>query len=220
MASDRISVYSLPDLKNTSDDAIPNYLNSLKFKQTHNLTDVRLGLGYAAAITAAACFAWDYHFGFEATKAYTAVAVGLYVALNGLMTIWSYFFEMNIIYEGVAPDGSRLSLGTSTTKGSPNYKINAVVTTKTGNPRNMEFEVPFNLWFDETGRFVALPFQQMLATNIALIGSVDPERVVDVHKQLSGMSPEMLDALLANVTKNCKGTSSAIETSETVEKRR
>ncbi len=37
-----------PDLKNTSDDAIPNYLNSLKIKQSHYLTDVRLALGYSA----------------------------------------------------------------------------------------------------------------------------------------------------------------------------
>ncbi|KAL1902045.1 hypothetical protein Cpir12675_000151 [Ceratocystis pirilliformis] len=220
MASDRISIYSLPDLKNTSDDAIPNYLNSLKFKQNHNLTDVRLSLGYAAIITAGVCFAWDYYFGFEATKNYTAIAVALYASLNGLMTLWSYFFEMNIVYEGTAPDGSRLSISTSTNKGSPNYKINATVISKAGKPRTMEFQAPFSAWFDETGRFVALPFQQMLATNVALIGSIDPERVVDIHKQLSGMSPEMLDALLAGASNNSAATTTATEANTTIEKRR
>lgn len=198
-------------MKNTSDDAIPNYLNSIKFKQINFLADVRLALGFVAVFVAGACFAWDFKLGFEATKSYTAVAVGLYALLNGLMTLWSFFAEQNIVYEGVAPDGSKLSLGTRTTKGKPVYKVNATVVARDGKERRLEFEAPFAAWFDETGRFVALPFQQMLATNIALIGTVDPERVVDLHKQLSGMSPEMLDVLLAGASAGAVGSSTATE---------
>ncbi|KAJ2982329.1 hypothetical protein NUW58_g6462 [Xylaria curta] len=68
MASqERITVHNLADLKNTSDDAIPNYLNSLKFKQDHSLVDTRLTLGYSAFAIAAACFLWDYKLASKST---------------------------------------------------------------------------------------------------------------------------------------------------------
>lgn len=92
------------DLKNTSDDALQNYLNSLKFKQIHTKTDVRLALGYTAFAIAAACFAWDYKFGFESTKWITAGAVVLYTILNGALTLWIWLVERGTIYEGEIPD--------------------------------------------------------------------------------------------------------------------
>ena len=95
-------------MKHTSDDAIPNYLNSLKFKQINTLTDVRLALGYGAFAISAACFAWDYKFGFESTKLYTAIAVALYTILNSALTLWIWLVEKNTVYEGVAPSGEKV----------------------------------------------------------------------------------------------------------------
>ncbi|KAJ8120788.1 hypothetical protein ONZ43_g2596 [Nemania bipapillata] len=109
MASqERITVHNLADLKNTSDDAIPNYLNSLKFKQDHRLVDTRLALGYGAFAIAAACFLWDYKLGFESTKWFTAAAVALYSIINGALTIWITFVEKGIVYQGTAPDGTKV----------------------------------------------------------------------------------------------------------------
>lgn len=99
----------MSDLKNTSDDALPNYLNSLKFKQSHFLTDVRLALGYGAFAIAAACFGWDYKFGFENTKYYTAAAVAIYTLLNGFLTFWTSTVEKGTVYQGTAPSGERVS---------------------------------------------------------------------------------------------------------------
>lgn len=99
------------DLKNTADDAIANYLNSLKFKQTHFLSDVRLVLGYSAFLISAACFAWDYKLGFENTKTYTTVAVAVYTLLNGLLTFWMMFVEKGVVYQGVAPSGDKVCNG-------------------------------------------------------------------------------------------------------------
>lgn len=98
------------DLKNTSDDAIPNYLNSLKFKQIHTLTDTRLALGYSAFAIAGACFAWDYKFGFESTKYYTAAAVAVYALLNAVLTYWIAYVEKGVVYQGVAPSGDKVRL--------------------------------------------------------------------------------------------------------------
>lgn len=99
---------TVTDLKNTSDDAIPNYLNSLKFKQSHTLADVRLALGYSAFLVAAACFLWDFKFGFDNTKYYTAIAVVVYTVLNGALTYWIWGKEKGIVYVGTAPSGEKV----------------------------------------------------------------------------------------------------------------
>jgi hypothetical protein len=97
-----------PDLKNTTDDALPVYLNSLKFKQSHYFTDVRLVLGYTAFLISAAAFAWDYKFGFDATKGYTAAAVVVYFILNGLLTWWIWMVEAGKVFVGESQAGDKV----------------------------------------------------------------------------------------------------------------
>lgn len=101
----RIGTDFAADLKNTSDDAIPNYLNSLKFKQNHFLSDVRLALGYTAFAVSAAAFYWDYKLGFDSTKYYTAAAVVVYACLNGALMLWIWSVEGGKVYVGKTPRG-------------------------------------------------------------------------------------------------------------------
>ncbi|KAI1176033.1 microsomal signal peptidase 25 kDa subunit-domain-containing protein [Nemania sp. FL0916] len=177
MASqERISVHNLADLKNTSDDAIPNYLNSLKFKQDHRLVDTRLALGYGAFAIAAACFLWDYKLGFASTKWWTAAAVALYSIVNGGLTAWITFVEKGTVYQGTAPDGTKISVSTSTKKNEPTYYVVAEITSPRSSPRKIEFSRSFTEWFDVQGHFVALPFQTMLASTVPLIAKADPKR--------------------------------------------
>lgn len=107
MADSRISPYSLNDLKNTTDDALGNYLRGLNFKQDNSKLDVRLALGYTAVIIAAATFGADYKFGWEVTKTGTAWAVAAYTLLNGALTLWLWFVEKGLIFEG-ARDGKKV----------------------------------------------------------------------------------------------------------------
>jgi hypothetical protein len=95
----------LLDLKNTTDDALPNYLHSLKFKQIHTQTDVRLALGYSAVLIAGALFYFDWKFGWEASKPYTAAAVVAYFVLNGAFSYWLWFVEKGVVYEGEGKTG-------------------------------------------------------------------------------------------------------------------
>lgn len=88
------------DLKNTTDDALPNYLTSLKFKQTHSLTDVRLALGYSAVLIAAITFYADYKLGWDKTKAATFWAVLIYFTLNGALTFWIWGVEKGTVFTG------------------------------------------------------------------------------------------------------------------------
>jgi len=93
------------DLKNTTDDALPNYLHSLRFKQVHTQTDIRLALGYAAVAIAGALFAFDWKFGWEASKPYTAPAVAAYLILNSAFSYWLWFVEKGVVYEGEGKTG-------------------------------------------------------------------------------------------------------------------
>lgn len=97
-----------PDLKNTSDDAIPGYLKSLQFKQDHKLADVRLAIGYTAFAICAATFYWDYKLGFDSTKYYTAAAVAVYALLNGVLTFWIWGVEKGKVYMGTSPTGDKV----------------------------------------------------------------------------------------------------------------
>jgi len=214
MASqERISVHNLADLKNTSDDALPNYLNSLKFKQDHILTDTRLALGYGAFFLAAACFGWDYKFGFDNTKLYTGVAVGVYALLNAVLTYWITMVEKGIVYQAKTPDGGRITISTSTTKNVPVYNMTIATTPKGSKTPTSTVEIKrsFTEWFDSAGHFIALPFQTMLATAVPVIGQADPKRVASATTTapagsrngasgdlLSGADSAVLDAYLAS----------------------
>ncbi|KAH8820315.1 putative signal peptidase complex component [Xylogone sp. PMI_703] len=189
MAQEAISVHSLSDLKNTSDDAIPNYLNSLKFKQSHLLSDVRLALGYSAFAICAATFLWDYKFGFEATKYYTAAAVALYTILNGALTFWIWGVEKGRVYVGTSPSGDRIEISTSTKKHVPIYNV-TVLTYTNGVAKKIEIKRSFTEWFDSKGHFVALPFQQMFATQVPVIGTADPRRAAGQSKPKGVEAPE------------------------------
>ncbi|KAI0478006.1 microsomal signal peptidase 25 kDa subunit-domain-containing protein [Xylaria cf. heliscus] len=204
MASqERITVHNLADLKNTSDDAIPNYLNSLKFKQDHSLVDTRLALGYGAFAIAAACFLWDYKLGFESTKWYTAAAVALYSLINGALTIWISFVEKGTVYQGTAADGTKISVSTSTKKNEPTYYVVVDITPKGGASHKIEFARSFTEWFDVQGHFVALPFQTMLVSTVPVIAKADPKRAAAAAAASSdfmNVDAETLDALAAAET--------------------
>lgn len=100
MAETKISPHSLADLKNTTDDALGNYLRGLDFKQDNIKLDVRLAIGYASVIIAAATFVADYKLGWEVTKTWTAVAVVAYALLNGAFTYWMWAVEKGCVFDG------------------------------------------------------------------------------------------------------------------------
>ena len=112
MADSKISPYSLNDLKNTTDDALGNYLRGLSFKQDNSKLDFRLAVGYTAVVIAAVTFIADYKLGWEATKHGTALAVVAYAMLNGVFTYWMWFVEKGLVFEGTKAD-KKVSIGAS-----------------------------------------------------------------------------------------------------------
>lgn len=203
---------------------------------------MRLALGYSALALAAACFAWDYKLGFDATKHVTAAAVVLYSLLNGALTLWMWLAERGVVYEGTTTTtttttGKGKGKGSETTvriatsvprKHDPTYHMTIeVVEHKAGGgggkTEKIEISRPFAEWFDAAGHFVAAPFQSVLATAVPVIGRLDPKRVVGSSSSSSGeggkqelpaYTPEML-AMLAEANASVVG--SAAETASGAE---
>ncbi|KAI6779713.1 Signal peptidase complex subunit-like protein [Emericellopsis cladophorae] len=201
MAANKVSLANLADLKNASDDAIANYLNSLSFQQSHTMTDVRLAIGYGAFVIAAAAGGWDYYYGFENTKLYTAVAVAVYSLLQGALAFWISFVEQGTVYQGQAPNsGQKISIASfNAKKTEPLYRLK--VTTQPaaseGKPETIELERSFTEWFDESGLFVAAPFQRFLASSIPVVGRADPKRVKSESRDLLEGDSDLLDAVMS-----------------------
>ncbi|KAK0306843.1 signal peptidase complex subunit spc2 [Friedmanniomyces endolithicus] len=168
MADTKISPHSLAELKNTTDDALGNYLRGLKFEQDNTKLDVRLAIGYASVIIAAATFAADYKLGWEATKTWTAVAVVAYALLNGAFTYWMWAVEKGCVFAGVR-EGKKISVASKTKKHDPTYYL----TISSANSETRQITAPFTTWFTADGYFVAKPFQQWLASSVEAIGNAD-----------------------------------------------
>ncbi|KZF23807.1 putative signal peptidase complex component [Xylona heveae TC161] len=200
-AGSKIAVYSLSDLKNTTDDALPNYLNSLKFKQSHYLSDVRLALGYSAVAIAGGTFYFDYTLGFEKTKGYTLWAVILYFILNSVFTYWIWAVERGTVYVGEWR-GTQVKLQSHVKKHTPVYDLAVQykppkASSKAGSEwKRVETSAPFNTWFSADGAFVAKRFQQWLATEIPVIGQADPASAGKASNESSSVDVQ-LNALRA-----------------------
>ncbi|KAI9788442.1 MAG: hypothetical protein M1816_006878 [Peltula sp. TS41687] len=187
----KISVYSITDLKNTTDDTLPNYLNSLQFHQSHVYTDTRLLLSFAAVAIAGATFYLDYTLGWDATKAGTFWAVIVYFLLNGALTLWIWAVEKGRVYVGEL-NGVELHIQSRVEKHNPMYFVSAryctsIKATKTTTAaaaeqqqkwRTVDIQAPFSRWFDEQGHLVVQHLQQWLATEIPVVGGADPKNVI------------------------------------------
>ncbi|KAK4697626.1 hypothetical protein P7C71_g479, partial [Lecanoromycetidae sp. Uapishka_2] len=60
------------------------------------------------------------------------------------------------------------------TKHTPIYNLTVRYSNNKGEEKKLELSSPFTRWFDVDGFFVAKPFQQWLASEIPVIGQVDP----------------------------------------------
>ncbi|KAF2237997.1 hypothetical protein EV356DRAFT_332594 [Viridothelium virens] len=177
--ANKITLHSLPDLKNTTDDALPNYLTSLKFKQSHFYADVRLALGYTAVVIAAATFYFDWTLGWDKTKYWTAWAVVFYFGLNGAFTYWMWYVEKGLIFTG-EKDGIQLTISSRTEQHVPTYYLTVrSKKSSSGTWKESKIKAPFTRWFSADGFFVPKPFQQWLASEIGVVGEADPSNVVE-----------------------------------------
>ena len=68
----------------------------------------------------------------------------------------------------------QLAVASSVAKHIPVYNVRVEHFNTQGEIKTLELSSPFTRWFDANGLFVAKPFQQWLASEIPLVGQVDP----------------------------------------------
>lgn len=215
---------------------MPNYLSSLKFKQSHFLTDVRLALGYSAVIIAAATFALDYKLGWDKTKELTLWAVVIYFVLNSALTYWIWAVEKGKIFTGVKAGAlvctkmsscyyrdltyrGQISISSQVQKNIPLYNLTIRTSPSSFSSwQTIKISAPFTRWFDEEGFFVALPFQQWLASEVPIIGQADSKRLTRTlkeelesvqEKEVESIEKDELQSPKPKGAKADKGTNSA-----------
>lgn len=110
----------------------------------------------------------------------------LYTLLNGALTYWIWGVEKGSIYIGTNKAGDRIEISSKTEKYVPIYNLTVTTYFKDHPkvPNTVMVKKPFTQWFDKAGHFVALPFQQMVASNVKIVGQADPGKVVAGKKKV------------------------------------
>ncbi|EAU35216.1 conserved hypothetical protein [Aspergillus terreus NIH2624] len=171
----KVPVYSVNDLKSTTDDALAPYLGTLPqpytFAQDHAKTNVRFLLGYSAVAIAAFTFYADRKLGWEATRSpWIFAAVGSYFVLNSLLTYWIWAVEAGEVYRGKRKSGETISLRSSVKKHSPLYKVRVQYRSAADKVlQEKEIEAPFTRWFSADGVFHPAPLRAWLASEIEVL---------------------------------------------------
>lgn len=111
--------------------------------------------------------------------------------MNGALTYWIWAVEKGTLYIGTNKDGDKVQIATKTEKHVPIYNL-TVTTYAKGSEKGkiVNLKKPFTGWFDKAGNFIPEPFQQMLASNVPLIGKADPKSVVDTKKNVARVEDE------------------------------
>lgn len=183
------------DLKTTLDDHTPIYLSAsntpssqplprpLRFTPSHRTTYIKLGIGYSAVAIALYTFYLDYVLkkDFADTKAFTTLAVIAYFGLNAALTLWTWFGEKGLIFEGSRTGKSPATLQIHSLvphrKFDPTYRISATWTAKGGRQTTRELTVPFTRFFAADGLFVPAAYEAWLRKEIPLFqDAVEPTR--------------------------------------------
>lgn len=146
------------------------YLNSHGFKQSHQLIDVRLYVGFMACAIAALNFYYDYKLGFEKTKACTLYAVIAYFTLNSILTWWIWWIEGRKVYVGQTPEGIEVAISSQTEKYSIVYHTRAAIKFPGGaQTRIVEGKNNLSGWFDVRGFLLLQPLHVFLQNSIPIL---------------------------------------------------
>ena len=72
---------------------------------------------------------------------------------------------------------------------------------------------PFTQWFDKKGGFVVLPFQQMIASAVDVVGKMDPGKVVKKEKKVASVedADKSMDDKWASLLAESSGVSLGAE---------
>lgn len=142
-----INVYSIPELRQTLDEALPGIFMRHEFNQSFRLIDTKLVIGYGIAVVAAASFLLDKKFEFEQVLVYQKILVGSYMVFSTLYWYFTKFVQKGITYEGIDKKGTSIAVKTSFENNEPLYQVTFV----TQDAFELKTALPVNKVFNEYG---------------------------------------------------------------------
>lgn len=142
-----INVYSIPELRQTLDEALPDVFARHEFKQSFRLIDTKLVIGYGIALVAAASFLLDKKFEFNDVLMYQKILVGSYMVLSTLYWYFTEFVQKGITYEGVNKKGTSIAVKTYFENNEPLYHVDIMTQGKF----DLKTALPVNKVFNEHG---------------------------------------------------------------------
>jgi len=189
--SPKVPVYSVSDLKNTTDDALMPYLTTLpepyKFTINNSNSNVRLILGYSAVTIAGTAFYMERKLGWEVTQPWMLSVVLIYFTLNLALTIWIWAVEAGQIFEGTREGGEKLKIRSSSKRNSPIYSLRILHISSDGKVlQEKKAEAAFTRWFSGDGFFHPGSFRHWLDSEIDILGRAAAETILRIGKPQGG----------------------------------
>ncbi|KAH3683864.1 hypothetical protein WICPIJ_005163 [Wickerhamomyces pijperi] len=164
------NIHSISDLRQGTDLKIGPSLIGLGYKESHLLTDTRLALGYLSAAFAAGTFYIEKNFSFKDGFNYTAILVGLYFLVIGVIMLHSKFVEKDIIYRGSNKEGESLEIRGLFNKNEPIYQLTIKVTKKDGKVEEIKKGLKYTEIFDKFGNLHLKELQNWFKETLASKG--------------------------------------------------
>ncbi|KAI0461915.1 hypothetical protein LJB42_004519 [Komagataella kurtzmanii] len=148
-----VNLYSVAELRNATDDALPLALSKLGYEQNFSLIDTKLAIGYVATILAGSLYYLEkkYNNDFSnLTYYYSMVALVMgYFALNGLLWLHGKYREKDIKYVGINKNNQKkISIEARVENNTtPIYKVTVIENNRLLGRQ----DIPFTSIFDEDG---------------------------------------------------------------------
>lgn len=95
---------------------------------------------------------------------------------------------------------TQIEISTAVTKHDPTYNLEITYSQGSSAPTTIKISRPFSQWFDASGRFVAAPFQEMLASQVPVIGKAVSGKVPTVNSVKAAALQETVEGAASVAT--------------------
>ncbi|CAI4047707.1 signal peptidase complex subunit SPC2 SKDI_13G0860 [Saccharomyces kudriavzevii IFO 1802] len=148
-----INVYSIPELNQALDEALPSVFARLNYERSYALVDAKLYIGYTIAVMAGLSFFLDKKFERSEIIVYQKLLVGAYFILSLMFWYFSRFIEKGTVYVGKKRDTKEeIYVKTKFKNNEPLYLVD-LIQKKNGKDsrKNLKAKLEANRVFNESG---------------------------------------------------------------------
>ncbi|CAI4035430.1 hypothetical protein SMKI_13G0780 [Saccharomyces mikatae IFO 1815] len=148
-----INVYSIPELNQALDEALPSIFARLNYERSYGLLDTKLYIGYSIAVVAGLSFFLDKKFERAEIVVYQKFLVGAYFVLSLMFWYFSRFIEKGTVYVGKKRDTKdEIYVKTKFENNEPLYLVELIQKKKGSNTKKeLKAQLKVNKVFNESG---------------------------------------------------------------------